>query len=211
MKRCITAWLVLSDPERILCECDSQLGLSSYLSYFLVPQLDMTRRIMITLVKHIYVGFCLFSPLQGTFYTSAFNTLLSATWQGICQGYHCLRSETIHACGVCHFSLFGPSNAQAPDGICKGHAWFLETHPEVFQLGLFEAGNTSEEIITLWSKFLWSLRNILKDSQHGSYFRETLLDVICFMLSVLFFQILWNLAGCHLLHHVHSTLKTIKQ
>ncbi|KAB5534986.1 hypothetical protein DKX38_018072 [Salix brachista] len=66
----------------------------------------------------------------------SFNTLLSATWQGICQGYRCLRSETIHACGVCHFSLFGPSNAQAPDGICKGHAWFLETHPEVFQLAV---------------------------------------------------------------------------
>lgn len=100
--------------------------------------------------EDIYVGLCLFSPLQGIFYTSTFNTFLSATWQGICQGHRCLRFETIHACEVCLFSIFGPSNAQATDGICKGHAWCPETqaYPEVFQPSLFEAGNTSEEIIT---------------------------------------------------------------
>ncbi|KAJ6980448.1 hypothetical protein NC653_028297 [Populus alba x Populus x berolinensis] len=66
---------------------------------------------------------------------STFNTFLSATWQGICRGHRCLRFDTIHACEVCLFSLFGPSNAQATDGLCKGHAWCPETqaYPEVFQ------------------------------------------------------------------------------
>ncbi|KAL3612874.1 hypothetical protein D5086_003894 [Populus alba] len=41
--------------------------------------------------------------LRGIFYMSTFNTLLSATWQGICNGYHCLKCETTHAYGVPHF------------------------------------------------------------------------------------------------------------
>jgi hypothetical protein len=56
--------------------------------------------------EDIYVGLCLFSPWQGIFYMSTLNTLLSATWQGICHGYHCLKCETTHAYGVPHFLCF---------------------------------------------------------------------------------------------------------
>jgi hypothetical protein len=89
--------------EHILCGCDNWAWAPNCL---LVLLLGMTRRIMITLVTDIYVGLCLFSPWQGIFYMSTLNTLLSATWQGICHGYHCLKCETTHAYGVPHFLCF---------------------------------------------------------------------------------------------------------
>lgn len=149
MKCCITALLVLSDPEHILCEYNNLASAPTCLISSTAIRYDKKNHGYFS--EDIYVGLCLFSPLQGKFYMSTFNTFLSATWQGICQGHRCLRFETIHACEVCLFSLFGPTNAQATDGICKGHAWCPETqaYPEVFQPSLFEAGNTSEKNITL--------------------------------------------------------------
>ena len=87
---------------------------------------------------------------------------------------------------------------------CTGYRLAMQRTSSVswsFLASPCEAGNISEEILTLWNKFLWSSNKILKDSLHDIYFCEGFL--MSFASWLHFFQKLWNLTVCHLPRLVH--------